>query len=391
MDNFRILLDLELAYAFDRRAFAGITAAANENGHTRLVRRMNRNRWDVIVRDHPVDGVIVPRLTEAEQRDLIATGLPFVCLADVPGEAPNQYIVAMDEAAIGASAAQYFLEANFQNFACFGRPNALRYFSRRLGSFAEGASAAGYTCAYGPPSDGLPIRQNGEVEDENGWDSEAEAWFRALPKPVAVFTPSDAYAQVAVFAAREAGLRVPDDVAVLGVDDDDVYCMTTSPQLSSVITPGWQVGKDALELLLDVLAGKKMPHRTMVAPAGIVARGSTSDFALQDQDVIAAVRFIRERAVRGITVGQVADHVALSLRTLERRFLATLNHTVQDEIRRAKVNRAKRLLIDTDLPFVEVARLSGIVQQSQLNRLVKMDTGQTPKEFRASSRASRRA
>jgi DNA-binding LacI/PurR family transcriptional regulator len=165
VENFRILLDLELAYVFDRRAFAGITALANENGHIRLVRRMNRSPWEATLRDRPVDGIIVPRLTEAERLELLAIGLPFVCLADVGGEAPNQYVVAMDEAAIGAAAAQYFLDSGFQNFAVFARPNARRYFTRRLGSFAEGASAAGYACVSGPPSTNLPVKHNGYVED----------------------------------------------------------------------------------------------------------------------------------------------------------------------------------------------------------------------------------
>ena len=386
-----ILLDLELAFAFDRRAFEGIAALANERGGIRLVRRLGRVSWTDTVRDRQIDAVLVPRLSDEERAELIRLDLPFVCLADIPGQGKHQYVLAMDEKAIGRMAAHYFIEAQFQDFAVFARPNVRRYLGARITAFVDEVEAAGYECIVGPPVPATASTSpDGELENENGWEAEAEGWLKSLPKPLAVFAPSDAYAQVAVNAGRNAGLRIPDDLAVIGVDDDDVYCMTTSPQLSSIVTPARQMGQEALALILDVLSGKEHSRRILIPPAGVTVRGSTSDFALQDQDVIAAVRFIRDNAARGVTVNQVAEHVLLSLRTLERRFLQTLSHTVQDEIRRAKINRAKRFLVDTDLPYAEVARRSGIVQQSQLNRLIKAATGQTPKQFREAARRYRR-
>ena len=386
--RFNILLGINHTVAFDRRAFEGIALHADERGDVRLIEKLSQSPWPEIVRASKIDGIIVSRKYEDAQSELNALGVPFVSLSDTPTPVEQEYIVAMNEAAIGRTAARHFLDAGYQNLAVCVRPGILLSLSMRIASFIDEVKAAGWPCAVGPLTTAAAPSQD-TFEDETSWAAEAGAWLGQLPRPLAVFAPYDYHARVVVNVARSADLRVPDDVAVLGVDNDELYCMTTSPKLSSVITPGRQVGQQALALLLDVLAGKAAPRRTLVDPPGIMLRGSSSDFALEDQDVIAAVRFIRDNAARNVSVDQVAHGVALSRRTLERRFMATLNHTIRDEIRRAKVNRAKRLLIDTDLPYSEIARLSGLVLQQQLNRLIKLDTGQTPVQFRQAARQYR--
>jgi LacI family transcriptional regulator len=388
--KFNILVGLNHSIAFDRRTFDGIATLSNERGDVHLMEKALETPLIHAIQAPQIDGLIVSRMYEPDRGILDKFGIPFVSVADTADVTRFQYIVANNEDAIGRMAARHFLDAGYQHFAVFARPDVLQTLSARIDAFMSEVEAAGHPCETWPhrretsqPAD--------RREEESAWTAGAEKWLTELPKPLAVFAPYDYHARVAVNVAQSAGLRVPDDVGVLGVDDDDLYCMTTSPQLSSVITPGRQVGQQALTVLLDVLSGgKEVPRRTLIPPPGIMVRGSSSDFALQDADVIAAVRFIRENASRGLTVGRVVDHVLLSRRTLERRFFMTLSRTIRDEIRQAKINCAKRLLIDTDLSYAEVARKSGLLQQQQLSRLIKLATGSTPVQFRQAARMYRK-
>jgi LacI family transcriptional regulator len=381
-----ILLGLNYSIAFDRRAFDGIAALTNERDDIKLTEMTADSPVLDEVRASKADGLIVSRMYNSA---LSGLGIPAVCLCDVPNQAENEYVVAVDEGSIGSLAVRHFLDAGFEHFAVFARPDAHKELARRIQSFISEVQDAGRECVAGPCLPGC-VPNSPSPTDDVEWKSIAGTWLGNLPKPLAVFAPYDSHARVAVNAAKSVGLRVPEDVAVLGVDDDDTYCMTTSPQLSSVITPGRQVGEEALRLLLKVLTGaQRVPQRTFVPAPGIVVRGSSSDFALQDAEVIAGVRYIRENIASGVTVDKVAEHLLLSRRTLERRFMMALKHTVQEEIRRAQVNRAKRLLIDTDLMYSEVARKSGLVWQQRLNRLIKLATGQTPAQFRRAARLYR--
>jgi LacI family transcriptional regulator len=178
-------------------------------------------------------------------------------------------------------------------------------------------------------------------------------------------------------------MSVPEDVAVIGVDDDDVYCMTSTPQLCSIRTPAQQIGQHAMSQMLDLLNGKAgVPRRVLFQPSDLILRGSSCDTAVEEADVIAALRFIENNIANGVRVGDVADHVLLSRRTLERRFIETLSRTVQAEIRRIKIRHAQRLLIDTTLSYEEVARRSGLLTRSQLNRMIKAALGITPAQYR---------
>lgn len=387
--TFGILLDLDRAFAFDRRAFSGIAGVANARGDVRLSWKLRGEEWRAACKAREVDAIIIAR-TDAEDRALLGQlRLPFVCLADVESMPDNGYVVANDEDAIGEMAARHFLEAGYRSYAAVCRPNVREYFANRLGAFARRVAAKGFACPIGPPGEPPRVgRATGRADGEGLWDVRADRWIQQLLRPAAIFAPYDAYAQVAVNACRNVRLRVPDDVSIIGVDDDDTYCLTTSPQLSSVVTPAKQIGEVAIELLLNVLSGKAPPsRRVLFPPTGIVVRGSSSERAMQDPDLLSAVRFIRENASRNIRVADIAAHVLLSRRTLERRFLAAVGHTLMDEVRRAKLSLAKRLLIDTDLSLSLVARKSGLIHQQRLNYLIKRDTGMTPMHLREAARA----
>ena len=232
----------------------------------------------------------------------------------------------------------------------------------------------------------MPQAQHGW--DQVGAEEQLSNWLLTLPRPLAVMCPFDGYALYALHACRRAGLRVPEQVSVIGVDNDPMLCTSATPQISSVRTAAACIGAKALELLLHLIGGRRPPARPMLLPPeGISVRGSTVDVAIYDPDVAVAVGYIRTHLRQRLTIEDITDHLAISRRTLERKFLATLDRTPLDEIRRARVALAKRLLIETDFELSDIARRSGLLRHQRLCNLLREECGMTPSEFRENHRA----
>jgi LacI family transcriptional regulator len=186
-----------------------------------------------------------------------------------------------------------------------------------------------------------------------------------------------------VEACRLAGLRVPDEVAVVGVDNDDLFCGLARPSLSSIIVPAERIGFEAAAVLERLLAGAKAPRNPrLIPPAGVVTRQSSDVLAGGDPDVTAAVRFIRDHGHRPISVEDVLRAVPVSRRSLERRFRALLGRGLGEEIRRAHLQRAKDLLAATALSVTEVAGQAGFAGVHYLSRVFRQETGLTPTAYR---------
>jgi LacI family transcriptional regulator len=216
------------------------------------------------------------------------------------------------------------------------------------------------------------------------------AWLRSLPKPVGVFACYDLRGQQVLEACREAGLAVPDEVAVIGVDNDPVRCSLSDPPLSSVEPNAHRVGYLAASELEAMMNGRRVkPGLRLVPPLGVVARRSTDSLAIADPDVAAALRFIREHACEQIGVKQVLDVVPLSRRSLEARFVKLLGCTPHDQILRCRVERAKQLLSDTDLPIKSIAGVVGARSPEYLSVLFRRLTGSSPSAYRAAQSSGR--
>ena len=210
----------------------------------------------------------------------------------------------------------------------------------------------------------------------------ARCWLEELPKPVAILAANDVPAELAD-ACRRFGLRVPDDVALLGVDNDDLECGLTSPPLSSVATPSRRIGYEAAKLLDELMAGRPAPRQgVFLPPTGVVTRVSTDALAIRDAAVVAALNFIRSRADDDLRIDQVAAHAASGRRMLEYKFRQLVGHTILEEIRRVRVQRVKQLLSDTDLPMPAVARRSGFSTPQRMSVVFRQATGLTPSAYR---------
>jgi LacI family transcriptional regulator len=188
-------------------------------------------------------------------------------------------------------------------------------------------------------------------------------------------------------ACRQVGLRVPEDVALLGVDDDELDCELTRPRLSSVIVPAERIGYEAAALLDRLLAGERPPAEPiLLPPTGVATRRSTEMLALADREVVAAVRFIREHAHLPLRVRDVLREVAVGRRTIERRCHKALGWGLGEEIRRVHLERARRLLARTELPMKAVAQQAGFSDFRHLAVVFRQELGLSPTAYRRQMR-----
>jgi len=188
-------------------------------------------------------------------------------------------------------------------------------------------------------------------------------------------------------ACRECGIVVPDEVALIGVDNDAVQCELCDPPLSSVDNNAQRVGYEAAALLYRMIQRRRpTPKMILVEPTGVVARRSTDVLAIADREVVEIVRYVRDQACEGITPERLVKHTAVSRSTLERWFTKHVGHSVNDEIRLAKIDRVKDLLVTSNLSLDEIARLAGFAYVETMQRFFKNAVGQTPGQHRSSRR-----
>lgn len=287
--------------------------------------------------------------------------------------------VSVDDEAVGRMAADHLLSRGFQTFGVVGRTSTLCSREREAG-FAAAIRGAG--CTYSAPGEVTPPI-SWSAAFRLGADKTLLQWLRKLPRPAGIFAISDSWGVQVIETCRQAGIRVPDEIAVLGVDNDKLLCEIANPQMSSVASAPERVGYRAGEIMAKMLS-KKGPHvaATRVRPLHVIERQSTDILALRDADVLAALRFIRTNMHKSVSVTEVLRVVPLRRRTLERRFQAFVGRTILEEIRLARIARAKGLLLSTDLKLSAVAKRSGFGGAQQLCRVFHRLTGQTPAAFR---------
>ena len=294
-----------------------------------------------------------------------------------------------DDQMTGQLAAEYFVSRGFRNFGFFG-DGAMAWVREREAGFRRELERLFHLRAADNQNDFTywSFEQRGRsvaaaMSKSHRRQSAAMAdWLASLPKPACVLAANDLWGFELVQAAREPGLHVPDDVAVLGVDNEELLCEMSHPPLSSIRIGGERMGQAAVALMERLLDGEAVPSDpARVPPLGVVTRQSTDVLAVEDPEVAAALRHIRRHAAEGLSVKQMLEAVAVNRRTLERRFVKVLGHTPLEEIRRVRLERVKELL-QTDMPVYEVAKRSGFATAEYLATSFVQSTGMTPREFR---------
>jgi len=212
-------------------------------------------------------------------------------------------------------------------------------------------------------------------------------WLRRLPKPVGVMACNDDTGLLVLDACRRAGILVPDEVAVVGVGNDECLCELGQPSLSSVDLDPQRIGYEAAHMLDMLMAGRTLLDPYVLAPPrGVIARASTDVLATADQGVVRAVRFIREHACGPIRVTDVLKHARMSRASLEPRLKRTLGRTIHQEIERVRVARVRELLASSAAPLKQIASQAGFRYPEYMMRVFRQATGQTPGQYRRAAR-----
>lgn len=339
-------------------------------------------RW---LRSKPWRGVISRHTTPALVQGCAELGIPLVDMSDTP-PSPGVPKIRPDNAALGHLGAEHFIERGYRQIGFCGFYNDGWACERRDG-FVEAARLAGVRC------DVFDVEYPGDLTPF--WDEQQTAalagWLSQLSKPVGVMACNDMRGLQVMAAAQVAGLLVPEELAILGANNDAIRCELAYPPLSSVATNPFQSGYRAAEMLDQMMQGQKPAELNVrVDPVGVVTRHSTDILAIEDKNVAAALSYIREHACLGIAVEQVLKHAAASRSQLEKKFRRHLGRSPQAEIRRVQVARIRQLLIETDFPLKKIAELTGFEHVEYMCVLFKRLTGMTPGECRKRFRAEPR-
>jgi len=383
----RVALLVESSRNYGRGILRGIARYAHTNGPWSCFaqeRELHSGIPDWI-RNWKGDGIIA-RIEDARTaRTLLKLGHPVV---DVLGNARFSRVPGFDTdaRAVARLAGEFFMRAGFHNYAYCGY-KGIPFSDRREAMFSDYLAGHGYKLeVFSVPT---PLSRHGHIQaiEQSGLGAEIAiaGWLRKQPRPLALFACNDIRAQQVLNACRQHNIKVPEEVAVIGVDNDDVLCSLCEPQLSSIEPDTERLGYEAAALLDRMMKGApKMTNLTQIAPLGIVERASTDVVAIEDPITVGAIRFIRDHISEGIAVKDVMAHVKRSRTDLEQRFRRWLKTSVRTEILRRRMDRVCALLQQTNLNLDEIAKRSGFSTAAHLCRLFRVHLRQSPTEFRLS-------
>lgn len=382
MKNFKeILLSLQW---FERRIQKGVMEYAGE--HNWLV-NSNANNMPTPTNIDP-DGMIVNIKNDKELTQWVkARKKPCIKIGatsdlKVPG-------IEIDYYAIGELAADYFSRKQFRNFACL-YPHPFKpepWIQERIDGFTDTVKKhnGNLHLAYRSTENSKK-----SINDENKKKVE---WFRnelaKLKLPCGILLTSDNIAPLLQIACFESKLLIPEDISLLGVDNNLMVCQYTPVPLSSV-NLGWaKIGYKAASMLDQLMNGKKLPDKKIkVKPIGVIERQSSSIIAVEDRNVSKAITYIKRKLLENPTVTDICEAVKIPRRKLERAFRKHLDRGIKEEVNLARITAVKTLLLRSDFNTVEIARKANFNTEYQMYKLFKKHTGMTAKEFREKYRVT---
>ena len=368
--------------AYNRDVLRGVAEYAGRQPEIRVFFPDNFEPADLpaLIRGD-IHGVIVAGCPPAWQlpEKIAQRGVPAV---DVSAELETSSLprVVTDDLAVGRMAADYFIDRGFRRLVYYGMSH--RYWSdARRDGFITQATARGATAHYFQ-------KQEAEAEDRAGlYPSTAARWLKHLPKPAAIYAGDDLLGAYLVEACRHLKIRVPEDMAILGTDNDDLYGQLRTPHLSSILQDSREIGLRAMELLYRLMRGRKIKASTvLIAPIRVITRLSSDIFGVEDELVREALGIIQQHLRSGISVKWLAHQLAVSRPTMERHFLAALNRTPATEIQRIQMETARQLVLDSDMPIAQVAQKSGYSSPRQFSTSFHNYFHETPRNMRKTHR-----
>jgi len=327
------------------------------------------------------DGII---LRDVEQLDkVLAFGIPAVVIGHGRTEVPGLVNIVTESARIAQMAASHLLACGFKHFAYCGfvasGADDPPWSRLRRQAFVECVGRAGFSVEEFSVAAGAAGRASGQRERNL-----MARWLQSLPKPLGLMAANDDRARQLVEACKVAGIQVPSQVGVIGVDNDEVVCGLTDPPLSSVALNFDRAGYEGAAALDLLMKGQgAVPARILVQPTHLVVRRSTDVVAVDDKHLAKALRHIRDATRQDdLTVAAVASYAGISRRLLEKKFRRELGHSVLDEIRRVRTDKVAQMLVETQLPVAEIAEALGFSEVQHFARYFRAVKNMSPLAYR---------
>lgn len=376
----RVILLVESSRGSGRALLRGIANYAHYRGPWSFYWEPGglEKAWPAL-RQIEADGIILRDVEKVDEA--LASGLPAVVIGHRQSEIPGLVNVVTDSEAIGQMGAEHLLQCGFKHFGFCGysdNPLEKTVWSEVRGKFfAARIRKDGFAAP----------RRYALSKTAEDWPKERRAlatWLGALPKPVGLMACNDDCGQQVVEACKLAGLSVPDQVGVIGVDNDEVVCGLTDPPLSSVAINFERAGYDAARALDKLMRGsRKLPPHIIAAAPHIVTRRSTDFVAADEFHLRRALQFVRDQGRSSISVNEVAQAAGLSRRALEKRFRVFLGRSILEEIRRVRTDHMARMLVETELPVTAIAGMLGFTDAHHFARYFRSGKQMTPLRYRS--------
>lgn len=358
--------------AWSRELIGGVFAYANKHGPWDFwISPDNTEAFTEIPKGWNGDGVIGRILSPKLGNALADAKIPSINIADYELEGIDIPSVQTDDRHGSQLALQHFRERGIPNVAFAGpihSPAQIRY--ARI--FKEEAEKDSRECST------FAFKIRGEVQHE-----EIAEWLHKLPKPVAILVLGNEHARMIVNACAEIDINVPHDVSVLSAFYDEITSHSCTPPLSGIKTPTRRIGYRAAELLDEILHGSDIPPSIEYLKAdGIIESLSTETQAIKDSKLIQTIAYIKKHAFANFTMQDLLNEVPMARSTLERRFLKTYGRSIFDEVKRIRINHARKLLAETDLKMQDIAEACGYSTYNNLGTAFKQIAGTPPSVYR---------
>jgi LacI family transcriptional regulator len=323
------------------------------------------------------DGVICRHRFSLLLEECKARGVPCVDLEDSEYVVRGVPKIRPDNRAVGHVGAEHLLERGFGSYGFCGFSSEMWSVERKAG-FIEALSTMGRSCSVFDTAYSYELTPDWDVQERDA----IRKWVESLPRPAGIMACNDMRALQVIDAVLEAGYAIPDEISVLGANNESIRAELSHPPLSSVPMNTFEWGQQGAKAMHMLLTGKTPQDLSFVEPMPVVVRRSTDTLAVDDPAVVQALMIIHQEACTGLRVDDLAKRVCISRSLLERRFRKYLRRSPQEEIRNAKIARTKHFLIETDKKLEEIADITGFEHPEYLSVMFKRLTGETPRDYR---------
>jgi len=368
----RIILLLETSRAFGRDLLTGIARYSRLHGPWSFFREPRGLKSAIPhIENWDADGIIMRNTAISEK--LLNLNLPVITVLHYQKKLSVFPSVKTDSESIAILAARHLLNRGFKNFAYCGYSN-LDWSDNRRDGFINFLKSYGYST--------FVYHQQKKISLQKEQSLLAE-WIKKLPKPVGIMTCNDDRGQHILEACKIANLHVPEEVTVIGVDNDTLICDLCDPPLTSIALNTVEAGYQAAQLMDKLMSGEKMDgQQILVAPTHVVKRHSTDIMAVEDQNVVKALSFINGNYREKITVNDVVQVTSLSRRSLETRIKKLLGRSIMEEVRRIRIDQMSKLLIETDMSISEITASFNFIEAEHISRYFRKEKSMSMREFR---------